>query len=653
MASDGRQPQRVPFAFLVELPFWLATPSGRHTAEFRGITLPVTLHNDLTAVFRTTSSERDWQNLAMIVAHPYFIGWNARQDSKRNYHHRQLRTVLEFGIPLPMDVAIALKEDGPTRNHAVQLLRCFAADLIPLANRLILTYQAEADDPFVYAISEWDCPLWIARTPDGLYHEVELQHYLLQDQLPRLGATGSMAVPNYTCKHLEFDGSAPEIAPERRTLSNAWGSYYRGQYDQMLVNFVTAIEVILDRRLEKELHLAGYDRPEIERRIGTDSFHSKLKAYQLLSKERIPGPIIDPQSPEVNRVRLADELNKIRNLRNKLLHEAKPPVVHEGYALKIAETMSWLARCISRDPRLDNTLNRQYILMQAYRMKMYFPTFPEVPDEEREEFEKQEEIALKLRESNVGPFRDQILQNILAKMLKVACDENDFEYASFAALAWMGFDVEEAPIDLLGVGQARERYEFRHSGNKWYVFILTNLDPSAVGEISARTRTLREQDSSSKALVLYKTQAGNRPGKLSNIVARSIDDLVIRGMTACFLDSQTIKDRESFLSIDTDEAWCSPEVEVVGHVYRVLTDKSVVCIEITKGATIEKGDLLLLRSKKGYLETHEVQSIEIGRMEYSVALGPAKCGILTDRKADRRLNNSSVLKAKPLRLTKG
>ena len=73
-----------------------------------------------------------------------------------------------------------------------------------------------------------------------------------------------------------------------------------------------------------------------------NDFQARLTEYTRVSRRRVPGPILSV-IPYINGVRLREELEQVRSLRHKIVHEGERiSYPFHGQMQRVMETMTWL-----------------------------------------------------------------------------------------------------------------------------------------------------------------------------------------------------------------------------------------------------------------------------------------------------------------------
>ena len=99
-------------------------------------------------------------------------------------------------------------------------------------------------------VSEWDVPIWFL-TSDQHTVAVSLVPYANIDEYPEIGGPDGEPHETYFATPVEVQTfiDRPHL-PGEIDLMDAWSLYYRGRFGECVRTLVTAIEVVLEDRLE-------------------------------------------------------------------------------------------------------------------------------------------------------------------------------------------------------------------------------------------------------------------------------------------------------------------------------------------------------------------------------------------------------------------
>jgi hypothetical protein len=137
---------------------------------------------------------------------------------------------------------------------------------------------------------------------------------------------------------------------------------YRGRFGDAVRSAVTGIEVAVDAQLAKLLKDKGFSDEKIAARLDEtrNSFFERVQDYEQLSQKRLPGPLIH-EVPYINGIRLRAELDWVRSLRHKVVHEGiRVDIFERGKTLRAIETMSWLFEWLSWEDEHGPKDSRNY-----------------------------------------------------------------------------------------------------------------------------------------------------------------------------------------------------------------------------------------------------------------------------------------------------
>jgi hypothetical protein len=357
---------------VVELPFWLLIPDGQVTITHGKTSLVLTINSQFAEIsdgpdFLDSRSNViciDRSDAIPVPADLYKLA------SKQAPIYRPMRTVVSINANGIEEVFTALSVQNVADNdHSAirginrgnQYLQVLAFAHIPFLNALITSYRSVSHDPYAFEVSEWDVPFWFAKHK-GTLNRICLMPYsnnFIRPLVRRKGET----TPLYSTTLESVQRQAVEqIIPGKLELLDAFGLMFRGRFGDCVRSVVTAIEVALDEQLIKLLRSKGLQDAQINERLNQtrNNFFERLADYEQLSQRRVPGPLINPL-PHINGLRLREELEWVRTLRHKIVHEGiRVDIEQRGTTQRAFETMAWLFEWLCPDDKFGPDDYRSY-----------------------------------------------------------------------------------------------------------------------------------------------------------------------------------------------------------------------------------------------------------------------------------------------------
>ena len=195
-------------------------------------------------------------------------------------------------------------------------------------------------------------PVWYIDVNEN-FIPISLIPYKQSDSPPvTITPTGETnAITFVEAKDIEEALNLPEV-PGQVDLLDAWSLYYRGRQSDAIRSLTTALEVLLEARLREYLSKAGLTEAKVESRLDEswNNFQARLTEYIRVSRRRLPGPILSV-IPYINGVRLREELEQVRSLRHKIVHEGERiSYPFHGQMQRAMETMTWLFNWLAESP---------------------------------------------------------------------------------------------------------------------------------------------------------------------------------------------------------------------------------------------------------------------------------------------------------------
>ncbi len=342
-----------------ELPFWLLVADCSLRVTVRDCTLELSITGRAIEIQRGKAYKDSHSNTAIVEkvegkpsdrAAAILSGMN-----QSGFTLRTTRTLISIKTNVLEDAIAAIQEGGRRRVDAQMYFRSFVHAHLPFVNKTINAYRRAGADPFTAEVTEWDIPVWYIDADEN-FIPISLIPYKESDGPPvtitQTGETNAITLvePSDIEKALDL----PEV-PGEIDLLDAWSLYYRGRQSDAIRSLITSLEVLLEARLREYLSKAGLTEAEVESRLDKtwNDFQARLTEYTRISRRRVPGPILSVL-PYINGVRLREELEQVRHLRHKIVHEGERiSYPFHGQMQRAMETMTWLFNWLaeSRPPR--------------------------------------------------------------------------------------------------------------------------------------------------------------------------------------------------------------------------------------------------------------------------------------------------------------
>lgn len=208
---------------------------------------------------------------------------------------RKCKTVLRLTTRCNEDVwnkARPLDPQGvPSKTWAVdRYLQELCRAHIPVVNKLIQSYRLAAYDYFAFEVAPWDIPIWYVDR-DGRSTECLLVPYRGWDFPPRFQREADG--PIEACRLVERSeletALSMEPTPGEFELLDAINLIERGDYSGAVRRVTTAIEVVVEAAVERELK--KIEGPVVTARFLKDSrsnFERRIAKYEQVTGRKMP-----------------------------------------------------------------------------------------------------------------------------------------------------------------------------------------------------------------------------------------------------------------------------------------------------------------------------------------------------------------------------
>ena len=502
----------------------------------------------------------------------------------------------------------------------MQYFKTLATAHIPFLNKLITSYRSTSLDPYAFEVSEWDVPVWYATYGETLAW-IGLMPYWDNDTFPSFN-NGGKTVPFVATTLEEVQKQAQSnVAPGKLELLDAYSLMYRGRFGDAVRSAVTGIEVAVEAQLAKLLKDEGFSYEQIEARLDEtrNRFFERIQEYEQLSQKRLPGPLLS-EVPYINGIRLRSELDWVRNLRHKVVHEGiRVDIFERGTTLRAIETMSWLFEWLSWEDEHGPEDSRNYTFFSMLRGQSYL-TF-----DYTEEGVRVSPMAMLNTDEPIVTAGQMILRQYLGT---TAANNSDVDLCARMAFEYLQVCCEEGPPEPLEEPELRERYVIGDGRRTAIVFCLEfdNLIDMATAEaVVERAREYRSANSNSNVLVVIHHQRQLK--KVRREIEGAVPEDVQKRLHSCDATVVTALDLQSLVVGVLANGWpiehavealfspgrqadCPPGFERVGTCNRFYPDHSVVSVDLDDGQSIARGARIAVRLADRYHE-EEVKSMQV------------------------------------------
>lgn len=616
-----------------ELPFWLLVTDCSVRVTVRDCTLELSITGRGIEIQRGKAYKESHSNTALIEKidkkpsdRATAILSGIKQDG---FTLRATRTLISIKTNVLQDAVAAIQEDGRRRVDAQMYFRSFVHAHLPFVNKIINAYRRAGADPFTAEVTEWDIPVWYIDADDDFIPIPLIPYKNSDDPLvtsTRTGETSAITFvePNDIREALRV----PEI-PGQIDLLDAWSLYYRGRQSDAIRSLITSLEVLLEARLRERLRNAGLTETKLESRLAEswNNFQARLAEYVRVSKRRVPGPLLSIL-PYINGVRLQEELEQVRALRHKIVHEGERiSYPFHGQMQRVMETMTWFFNWLAESPpwpkrRLEGDplkSSMRGVLTLAYD---YTPGGVTVR---------------KWGEAESAPF----VEDGLRQQLVAAIDRGSADIEKFAlmAVSQVGFQLIDTPAPEPTSPFLLERVILK-CGTDFIPLFLHDSHESLgiyiVERIAARMLALKVDGKvPSLALLVVNSQNGLewQLREVADAVSDSAKDmaaacgiaivttvdllLLIKGVTACLWSSTHVSQllmRSGRVGVEP------PGFRYVGYVRKFFDRPQVASIDLDPSVTIRCGDFIVIRLADGYY-AQEIESMQRDRVSTDEARG--------------------------------
>ncbi len=659
----------------VELPFWLLMPSSSFNVSVGGISTTVSIDNDGIEVQRGRQFTKTHKNTV------YIGGSKAACNSSipvtalpEGGLFRATRTLLYIETHAIADALDAFfGPDGPRYQDGYRYFASLALGHLSIVNEVINAYRKASIDPFANEITAWDVPVWfVLRPPDS--GSVCLNAHLAEDWYPtiRKDFKSDEAYPFFAVsKDCVLRQISRKDIPGEIEMLDGWSLFHRGRYGDSIRSFVTAIEVLVEAEVRRLLAESGMSEEHVRTRIDNtrNNFDKRLGEYCLISKRRIPGPVLH-YIPWLNGLRLANELDHARRLRHRIVHHGhRLDHAFSKPMLRAAETTSWLFDWLASNDSFEERRSRNHAMFFGWRTEavpfdcivqegrvVVRPLFPA----DREASASGDDIVIASISRVV--HSDSILYRTLSRQ---SCDGKDVEHFVKMAFFELGVgELADSPFET-SLFPIPERFRMTIQEKLVLFFVLDTPDSVGVAHIEQVQAFLADRRKSGvnigHAILVVNDQMDREwhqrvsiPDDNVDQVAHSCGISVVR--TACLAKAVlgAIRYRWSVQRIIDAlmqpglQACDPPSSKVLGNVYKFWEKPKVIGIQPLGSASLQVGDIVavLLRDRFHQHEIGECMTDCDGRITFKCDINRADVLIgahvfLLDRELSIRPSHST------------
>ena len=618
-----------------ELPFWLLVADCSLRVTVRDCTLELSVTGRAIEIQRGKAYKDSHSNTAIIEkaeGKPSDRASAILAEAKQSgFTLRTTRTLISIKTNVLEDAIAAIQEGGRRRVDAQMYFRSFVHAHLAFVNKTINAYRRAGADPFTAEVTEWDIPVWYIDA-DGSFIPISLIPYKGLDGPPvAITPTGETnAITLVEPSDIEKALDSPEV-PGEVDLFDAWSLYYRGRQSDAIRSLITSLEVLLEARLREYLSKVGLTGAEVESRLDKswNDFQARLTEYTRISKRRVPGPILSVL-PYINGVRLREELEQVRHLRHKIVHEGERiSYPFHGQMQRAMETMTWLFNWLAESPappagrrRLEGDPLKGSMRGGALELAYEYTPAGVVVQQWNakgalfleDELRRQLVSAIEKGSADIEKFASMAVSKLEYRMINTPTPEQNSPF--FLERLILIYGDERVPL-------------FLHDSQE-------SLEADTVERIAARLLTLKvEGKTFSLALLIVNSQNGLE-WQLRDI-AEAVSETAAQMAVACGIAIVTTVDLLLLIKAAEARQWSFSEVSrslmqpgrvgveppgfrVVGYVRKFFDRPQVASVVLDASATVQCGDFILIRLADRYYG-QEIESMQRDRVNIDEAHG--------------------------------
>lgn len=654
----------------VELPFRLMLPDGEIEITYGDCTKTATIRSDFQEISHGPYFLNSHANVASIGPSASVCALDLKSLVPNNMPvFRAMRTTVLFNASAMADAFVACSPSTPLNSSDLSQMRrlsrstqyfdSLAFSHIPFVNSLITAYRSASFDPCAFEVTEWDVPVWYVEDGTHLVRVGLMPYWDSDEPFADSSFESREEAPSKPFHAATLDEIKLQLAkgvtPGKHELLDALSLSYRGRYGDAVRSVVTSIEVSLESRLQKLLQSKGMSDENVKIRLDEtrNSFFDRMNEYERLSQRRIPGPILSI-IPYINGVRLRGELDSVRKLRHKIVHEGIRVDVHErGPMLRAIETMTWLFEWLNQGDETGHQNTHNYAFFSAFRGMRMYPF----------DYRSDGVVVLPMPGDDADapiPTSDELLASQYAESL--GPENADAELFVRMSLCKLQMDCEEGPPEELNSPLMMPRFLVRLQSQLISVFCI-ELDGLPDIEIATRVvaSALAFQRQSSKTYVpvlVVHHQKHLSPLlreadcavpvpveetlRACGVVVITTLDLyfLVQGCESYNWDLSAI---QQLMMMPGRQGATPPSYRRVGTVKKVFPKRSAISVELAEGQSIRVGDTLGLRSKARWHE-EVVESLQVEKVQTQEAHGPIRVGVGTSLRPTEVSENIAVFR---------
>ena len=334
----------------VELPFWLMVENftfnitlEKHTFKVFVVDTAFEHHSGSISDSKNSVSFFDLKGDRVSVSSK-----DKKDAAEESTLRRKCKTILGIMSRCNSDVWEKLSSsDRRERITSDIYLQTLCSAHIPLVNKLIQTYRLLTYDLFVYEVAAWDVSLWTI-THNAESKRVNLSRYREWDRKPIVfPLKGNQAPYHLIDGEALSSGLNDENDPSELELLDALNLFQRGDVSGAIRHMITAIEVVVESKLETEM----------SRSIGSDAMLKFMKKTKNDFNRRVSA-LASIRGEDFT---LWRQLNKIREMRHDIVRRGKRIASSElGEYSKALDIGRWIYNWIENNPsRMKTREGRQ------------------------------------------------------------------------------------------------------------------------------------------------------------------------------------------------------------------------------------------------------------------------------------------------------
>jgi hypothetical protein len=634
----------------VELPFWLMLPDGDISLSYEEATVNATIHGHYLEVSEGPMSLPSRNNAVLIGPGNEVLARDLPESivPSRKPVYRPMKTVVTFPTEVASDAFVAWKgrkaiaSDDRTAirrmNRAIHYLTTLATAYIPFLNVLITSYRSTSFDPYAFEVSQWDVPVWFA-IRDDTFIRIGLMPYWNSDTYPSVNRAGkSQPYAATSLKEVQAQ-AATRVAPGKLELLDAYSLMYRGRFGDAVRSAVTGIEVAVEDQLTKLWQQRGVLLEEIEERLkeSRNNFFERIEEYERLSQRRLPGPLLS-EFPHINGIRLRSELDWVRSLRHRVVHDGiRVDVLDPGPMQRAIETMSWLFDWLSSEDEHGPGTSENYTLFSMLRGGQVRYPFEYVNSGVRVR-------PASVPDDNILSTTDQFRRQFIET---TEPEVSDIELLALMSFEYLRVTYKDGPPQPSEEPRLRERFVIHDGERNALVFCCEFddlIDASTVRAIATRVLNYRRDGGiCHSALAIIHHQRHLPKGR--RIVDAVIPDDMQGILDACGVTTITALDLQMLVRGVLELGWpgaaigdllfasgrqgkVPPTHTLIGRYRKLFPKQSAISIELEEQQTVLIGDTIAFRLADRYFE-EIVESLELQGQSVESASGPCRVGVKT------------------------